>query len=64
MLAAKRNRRKLPLTSGADVAIASCPGLRLVFLWDGCVSAKLVANKYASGLSDSDALLVSVRVLT
>ena len=64
MFAAKRNRRKLPLACGADVGITCFPGLLLVFLRDWCVSAKLVANRYASGLSNSDALFVGVRMFT
>ena len=64
MFAAKRNRSKLPLASGADVGMACFPGLLLVFLRDWRISAKLLANGRASGLSDSDALLVGVRVLT
>ena len=64
MFATKRNTGKFATATKAKVAVTGYPRLSLVFLRDWCISAKLVANRYASGLSDSDALLVSVRVLT
>ena len=63
MFAALRNTGKLPCASGTEVTVACFPGLRLVFLRDWGVSAKLVADRDASGLSDTDALLVGVRAL-
>ena len=46
-----------------DLAVAHFPRLSLVFLRDWCVFAKLGADWNAGGLSDADALLLSVRVL-
>ena len=64
MFAAKRNRWELPCASKAEITVTGFPRFRLVFLRDWCVSAKLVADGNASGLSNTDALLVGVRVLT
>ena len=64
VFALKCNTGKFATATRTKVAVAGKPRFSLVFLRDWCISAKLVANGYASGLSDSDALLVGVRVLT
>ena len=64
VFAAKRNGGKLPCATGTEITVTCVPGLRLVFLRGWCVSAKLVADGNANGLSDTDALLIGVRVLT
>ena len=63
MFETKRNRWKLSCASRTECAVARFPRCRKVFLWDWCVSAKLIAHRDASGLSDVDALSVCVLML-
>ena len=62
MLATERNTGKFATATKAKIAIAGFPRLSLVFLRDWCVSAKLIVDRDASRLSDSDAVFIRVRV--
>ena len=63
MFAALRNTGELPCASGTEVTVACFPGLRLVFLRDWCITAKLIADRDAFRRSDSDAFFIRVLVL-
>ena len=63
MLAAERNTGKFATATRAVDAFAHFPRLSLVFLRDGCITAKFIADRNASRLSDSDAFFIRVRVL-
>ena len=62
VLATLRNTGKFSTATWAEVAVACFPRLGLVFLRDWCVSAKLIADRNASRLSDSDAIFIRIRV--
>ena len=63
MFATKRNTGENAGASRAGLAVADFPGVNLVFLWDGCVPASLVADRNAGGRSNVEAFLILVRVL-
>ena len=63
VFATKRNTKELGWESKTKPAVTCFPGISLVLLRDWCASTKLVADGTASGLSDVDALFVSVLVL-
>ena len=63
VFAAKRNTGKFATATRAVDAVTHFPRLSLVFLRDGCITAKFIADWNASRLSDSDALFIRVRVL-
>ena len=63
VFAAKRNTGKFATATRAVDAVTHFPRLSLVFLRDGCITAKFIADRNASRLSDSDAFFIRVRVL-
>ena len=63
VFAAKRNTGKFATATRAIDAVTHFPRLSLVFLRDRCITAKFIADRNASRLSDSDAFFIRVRVL-
>ena len=60
MFAAKRNTGENAGASRTGLAVADFPRVNLVFLWDWCVSASLVADRDAGGRSNVEAFLILV----
>ena len=62
VFATQRNAGEDPRAGGADLTIHMFPGINLVLLWNGGVSATKVADRDAGGRSLIEALLVFFRV--
>ena len=63
VFATKRNTGKFAAATKTKVAVASDPRFSLVFLRDWCIFTKLIANRNAFRLSNTDAFFIRVLVL-